>query len=567
MVEVMNEKILMINIALLSVLFIVAPFHSQANIGGLGLNLPFNIAAWLAATLFISVTIIFSSRLRVLIYSRALVYCLIFPVVVIIAGFVSEVPQPTVWFFRQLYILGGFLFLFSLFQLRLSVKQIEQLLYILVLSTLLHSLVGVAQVFNLTELRGWIPIGNKRLPIGVFQQVNVQASYLVTGLGIILFLISRPSFNASKIVTTVLFILTIGMAVYVIISTGSRIGILSLIVMSSLMMLSRKKHLLRHKKIMLLIALVSVFSVIAGQSGLLRALDKTEKMTEGEYSSARKTMYAIGVDLVQNKPLFGYGIGSFPRVWTEQTAIFARDNPQAVLPYTTATHPHNEVLLWMIEGGLISVASLLVILIVFCMSLYFCGFSRGVAYLALLLPITLHTQVELPFYISSLHWFLWLFLIFIVLRHRTSTIKLKLSQMAKYSIQICTIVVGIGASAMLVHAEKAQKEIFHYIYIEGGGDIQVALNDLYFNTFAEKLMMQTVLYSSIKQNNKTKLPMFIDWAEHAIGINPELGMFILLSDAYGFMGDKSQQCRVAKRGISIYIQNDHLQTIVNNCTK
>ncbi|MDT8371359.1 MAG: hypothetical protein RQ783_05105 [Gammaproteobacteria bacterium] len=31
--------------------------------------------------------------------------------------------------------------------------------------------------------------------------------------------------------------------------------------------------------------------------------------------------------------------------------------------------------------------------------------SRRYAYGAMLLPIALHTQVELPFYISSLHWF------------------------------------------------------------------------------------------------------------------------------------------------------------------
>ncbi|MDC9726077.1 MAG: O-antigen ligase family protein [Gammaproteobacteria bacterium] len=305
----MNKKVLILSIALLSLLFIIAPFHSQANIGGLGLNLPFNITVWLSAILFISVVIIASARLPTLIYSRSLLYCLIFPIVVIIAGFVSEVPQATVWFFRQLYILGGFLFLFSLLQLRLSVKQIDQLLYVLVLSTFLHSLVGVAQLFNLTELRGWIPIGNKQLPIGIFQQVNVQATYLVTGLGIILYLISRPSFNASKIVTKSLFILTFGLAVYVIVSTGSRIGILSLILMTLLMLLSRKKYLLRHKKIMLGIVLVSIFSVIAGQSGFLRALDKTEKMTEGEYSSARLTMYAIAEDLIRNKPLLGYNSG------------------------------------------------------------------------------------------------------------------------------------------------------------------------------------------------------------------------------------------------------------------
>ena len=561
---VINKVFPNTNIVLLSSLFLVAPFYSQANIGGLGLNLPFNIVVWLSATLFISLTTILSSRLTTMVYSQAFIYCLIFPVTVIFSGSLSDVPQATVWLFRQLYILGGFAFLVSLLQLRLSEKQVEQLLHILVLSTFLHSLVGIAQLCDFTGLRGWIPIGNQQLPIGVFQQVNVQASYLVTGLGIILYLISRPSFNSSGLLTKFFFILTFGLAVYVTVSTGSRIGILSIILMSGLMLLSRKKYLTRHKTIMLSIAIVSIFSAAVGQSGFVRALDKTEKMTEGEYSTVRQTMYTIGTDLIRNRPFLGYGIGSFPRVWADQTASFSQQHPDATIPQITSSHPHNEVLLWMIEGGMLSVAGLLVILLVISVSLYRCDLSRGGAYAALLLPITLHTQVELPFYISSVHWFLWLFLIFLVFRHQLKTIQLSLSKTAIYSIQISALIIGLSGAAVLVHAEKAQKEIFNYMYSEGG-DLQVALDDLYFNDFAEKLMMQSLLYSSIKQNNKIPLPKFIKWAEGTIQSNPELGMFILLSDAYGFMGDKSNQCRVAQQGITVYTRNERLQATVGRC--
>ncbi|WP_198245183.1 PglL family O-oligosaccharyltransferase [methane-oxidizing endosymbiont of Gigantopelta aegis] len=303
---------------------------------------------------------------------------------------------------------------------------------------------------------------------------------------------------------------------------------------------------------------------MTGQSGFSRTLDKTQKMTEGEFASARQTMYAIGLNLIKDKPLFGYGIGSFPRVWVEQKAKFLAQHPDAAVTSATTSHPHNEILFWFIEGGLVAVAGLMVILIVVCKALYQCGFSRGGAYMAMLFPITLHTQVELPFYISSVHWFLWLFLIYLVFRHQLKTVPLKISKMALTSLQAFILVLGLAGSAMLIHIEKAEREIFKYMYATDG-NLQFALHDFYFNRFAEKLLMQSLLYQSIEHHDTSKIPLFINWAEKAIKQNPELGMFIMLSDAYGFIGNKDKQCQTAKKGAAIYPPNERLQKTAKLC--
>ncbi|MFK5948776.1 MAG: Wzy polymerase domain-containing protein [Methylococcales bacterium] len=563
---IFSDKQQEINFTLLVLTFLVAPFYFHFNIGGLGFNLPYNVSTWLSALLFSAVIIMAQVKTRTVVFNRAFLYCLVFPIAVTLAGIASDVPQHIDWLFRQLYILGGFAFLFALFQARLTVKHVERLLYCLVIATLLQSIVAISQIFGLSFLENVTPYSVNKIPIGMLQQVNVLASYLVTGLVIILFLISRPSFYSANILSKALLVITFGLAVYIIFSTGSRVGLLSFFVAVGLIILSRWKQLIQHKKILLLLVTVTFIGILSAQAGILRALDKTEQLTEGEYASARQTIYAIAGDLIANKPFFGYGIGSFQRVWVDQVAKFSAKHPGALIPQGTVSHPHNEVLLWMIEGGLVSLFALLVILIAICHALYQCGFSRGGAYTALLLPITLHTQVELPFYISSVHWFLWLFLIFMVFRHQLKTTHFSISQTAYYSIQMGILVVSLMGGAIIVHASVAQLEVAKYSSgKDGGGNISVGLHDLYFNSYAEKLMMQTLLYTSIEQKNKTHMSTFIPWAEDRISYKPEQGMFIMLSDAYGFNDDKINQCRVAKRGLATYTKNEQLQSTVDSC--
>jgi len=544
-------------------LFLIAPFYLHPNIGGLGFGIPINSAEWLVALIFICIATLRSMQQQKIQYHQGFIYCLILPLTLIFIGMASDVPMPVVWFFRQLYILGGFAFLWALFQLELTTKQTEQLLYSIVIATFFHSLIGLCQLWHVFFPNIWIA-RQLDVPIGVFQQVNVQATYLSTGLLVILYLISRPSFNTARFVTQFFFIVTFGLGLYVVLSTGSRVGLLSLVSGAILLFLSRRKQLLRNKKILACLVIVASLSTIAGQSGFSRTLDKTHKMTEGEYASARQTMYAIGLNLIKDKPIFGYGIGSFPRVWVEQKAEFLAQHPDAAITSATTSHPHNEILFWFIEGGLIAVAGLVVILVVVCRAIYQCGFSRGGAYMAMLFPITLHTQVELPFYISSVHWFLWLFLIYLVFRHQLKTVPLKISKMALTSLQAFILVLGLAGSAMLIHIEKAEREIFKYMYATGG-NLQFALHDFYFNRFAEKLLMQSLLYQSIEHHDTSKIPLFIDWAEKAIKQNPELGMFIMLSDAYGFIGNKARQCQVAKKGTAIYPPNERLQKTAKQC--
>jgi len=212
-------------------------------------------------------------------------------------------------------------------------------------------------------------------------------------------------------------IVSIALNSFVIVYSGSRVGLLSLVISLLLLFIFRGRLLLRNK-LLLLCAIIAITSgTIAGKSGMERSFAQTMNIAQGVSRDARINMYSIAFELIVQKPLLGHGIGNYLRVWNLQTGDYFARHPDAVLPLYI-THPHNELVYWLIEGGVVIVLGILAAIVAVVLGLIRCGPRRAAGYTAILLPITLHTQVELPFYISSVHWFLWLFLIFVVLRHQ-----------------------------------------------------------------------------------------------------------------------------------------------------
>lgn len=554
-------------------LFIIAPLYTYPNLGGVGLTMPFNIAEWLAAIVFIGLVVFSSLRSAQFLYAPVFLYCLLFPLSISIFSFATDVILPNLWLFRLLTITGGFLFIAVLFQLKFTMTDVERVLYFIVVAIAIHALVGVLQIIDITQFTQKLPMsGQGKPPFGIFQQSNLLATYLVTGVMIILFLISRPSFRSKQIAIKIFMVVTFGVAIYIILATGSRIGLLSLLISLPLMILSRRKQLFRYKKTVLYLIVVSGVAIIANSAslvgeqdfGLNRTLTKVNNLSQTEYKTYREGMYKISIDLIKQKPLLGHGFTSFPRVWTEQKSRFVAQHPNAVVSYLGTGHPHNELLLWLIEGGVVAGLSLIIVFLAICWALYLCGFSRGGVYLALLLPISLHTQTALPFYGSAVHWILWLFIIYMVFRHQTKTVSLNIGQFVSYSLQIIVVLMTVGGVGFLWHTHKAHDELYKYM---GGeqANMQLVLNNAYFHRFAEKVLMQSLLYTSIEKQNKIPIPSFIIWAEARLAVNAEPGMFIMLNDAYGFVDDTNNQCRIAKRGLQIYPQNLRLQQTINKC--
>jgi O-antigen polymerase len=545
---------------LLGALFLVAPFYTQSNLGGAGFDLPYNIAVWAVASWVIALAIYCVMSKQVFTLPTLWPYMIAFPSVIVLNGIlISEAALPDQWLFKQLYLIGGVFFLFGLFQFELDKKVINRILYVVVMASGLHALIGTVQISLADVMPRWIPMSG-RTPVGMFQQVNVHASFLATGILISLYLITESGFGRQSKLYKSTLIVVFSLAFYIVIASGSRVGLLALILAVPLLIFARWNVLKKQKSIYLTLLLATLVALVAGQAGLERTLDKSAQLTGKSYSTARVAMYSIGLEIVAKNPLLGHGIGRFLASWNPQASDFYNRHPETELP-KYVTHPHNEVLLWLIEGGLLAVMGLLVFTIGIFIALYRNGMEEGAAITALLVPISLHTQVELPFYISSLHWFLWLFMLFIALKVNTQIVTVNLSGPASRLIHGVNIVFIVTVTLFLFNTARAQTDIYDFVSGQKveGPYLAIALKNLYSKRTAQQMAMRSNLYAHIEADNKKGVDNFVMWAEDYVNKSPELKMYEDLISASVYLNPAGKGCDRIKEALTMFAHNKPLQ--------
>jgi O-antigen polymerase len=224
------------------------------------------------------------------------------------------------------------------------------------------------------------------------------------------------------------------------------------------------------------------------------------------------------------------------------------------------SHPHNEMLYWLVETGLVSVIGMLCFAVVSILQLVRVGCQRGLAYFGMIFPISLHVIVELPFYQSSLHWFTWLFLLYLIHSHGQRTYHSTMNLYKRRVVQAVTAGTVLIVGTLFLHTEYALGRLVDFLK-SGGKDLQ-ALETVNKNPVLNEmgvfLTTRLFLYSDISSNQTANAVNFIKWAErHSVDF-PEPGLFADLALAYGYLGDDENARRVIDKAISIYSRNEML---------
>lgn len=554
---------------MLAVLFLVAPLYYHPNLGGVGLRIPHNSTIWLVALAFIVyslIKVIRSDRFRV---PRYFWFIAAFQLLAIFSGFVAGVEQPVSWLFRVLFIVGGFAFFFSLFQHKLNSARWDRLLLIIALSGLVHAGIGLLQLWLKTDMPYLLPKSVDGTPVGLFQQVNNHASYLVTCIVLSFYLASRPLLLRRRLKLQALLLITVLTSTVIIAISGSRVGLISLAVALPLLLFARRKQLLMNRSlsVLLIMAVLSGGTVGAYGSGG-KAIDKTVAMQSGYSGSARLGIYAISLDLLAEKPWFGHGIASFPRVFQYARPDFYEAHPRGKLPEKMVSHPHNELLQWMVEGGLIALIGVLLFVTGVFLAIYKSGASRGGSCLAMLLPIGLHTQVELPFYVSVIHWLLFLVLLSQLFRHSVTSRNNAMTVYAKNLSAASLILVVIVCAYILIHTIRANWDFESFYSGEQTGvPLNIASQNLYLSEEAEWISMGAFLTYSTEKKLDENVRYFVNWGEDKLEQRPDIDLFIKLLNAYDYLGDKSAFCSSLVQAGSLYPSDKRLKEIQFVCGK
>lgn len=373
---------------LFGILFLIAPFYYQPNLGGEGLFIPHNSSLWIVASWIIASASFLIYKNQQIILPKHWLGLALLPIGALFTGYIAANNNPTEWIIRISVIIGGYLFFLSLFQYQLKSKHIERSLYIVLAMGLIAGAYGIIQsqtgALNLGHI---MPVSPGNQAVGIFQQVNLQASIMATLLILTFYLASRPALKSFSLIVKITLIIAAITASFTIAYSGSRVGLVSAIIGLSLLALGRWK-LIQNAKIMFSILTLSVIlGATLGQSGLTKTTHKLDRAIGGVEADIRWHMYNLSWQIFTEEPITGHGLGSFQKVFQEERAKYQKNGGSALEAAPRFSHPHNEIIFWLVEGGIIAIIGILAAAIYTFLQLIKLGWQRGFGYAALLLSL------------------------------------------------------------------------------------------------------------------------------------------------------------------------------------
>ncbi|WP_435793723.1 Wzy polymerase domain-containing protein [Neptuniibacter pectenicola] len=452
--------------------------------------------------------------------------------------------------------MGGYLFLISLFQFQLTSKHIERSLYILMAMGLIAATYGVIQTqTGAANLGSFMPVSTKHSPIGIFQQVNLQASFMATFLLLTYYLASRPTLRSFSFLTQATLIIAALTVSYNIAISGSRVGLLGASLGLICLVIGRWKLFRQTKAIFLALTIATILGGVLGKSGLEDTVNKVDRAIGGVSADVRWHIYTLSWDIFTQAPLIGHGLGSFQKVFQEERREYQKQEGNSLRSAPRFSHPHNELIFWLVEGGIVSIIGILAAAVYTFIQLFKTGWQRGWGYASLLFPLTLHTQVELPFYISNTHWFLLLFLLFLTHQHGKKSIPINgLSTSAQRTIPISFIAISIFTTTSLVQTQIANAGIVSYLKYKQSQPqyLRSPLESAYFREYTTYLILRRNMLIGISENNTKPAQDYINWAKNSLTTTPAIVTYRDLAIAYDIVGNTEERDAVLDQALRTF---------------
>ncbi|CAI1195353.1 PglL family O-oligosaccharyltransferase [Serratia liquefaciens] len=402
---------------ILNVLFLTCSGYYIINQGGRGLSLPFNTLTWGVMSLLVLSVGIRVAPVKYRVTTEALPLFITGIAILAIPLLYGEPDDVSLAGWRVAALFAGAVFYFAWLQMRLSRRQRQGLWLVLLLAVSGQAVLALVQIF--APSLAWVPVTGHRA-YGIFQQPNVLASFMATGLALALMMYLLPGFALRRVRYECFRKLFLGVLLLVLsallVWIQSRVGWLGGAVVAMLFIWRFGVRFPVSCKQVTVLLVVGVAIGLAGML-LLGSQGGLDYLSHDSSNQARWTMLRDTLRMIAEKPLLGWGYGGF-----EYDFLHFRINQSPPTVVTEiANHPHNEILLWWVEGGLVALFGLALMvfgsvrLIVRACCQDNQAFNEGrrsagesTALCIVLLPIVLHTQFEYPFYLSVLHFMVFL---------------------------------------------------------------------------------------------------------------------------------------------------------------
>lgn len=530
----------------LGLIFVVAMHFFQPNPGGAGLFLPFNLTTWIAVSISLAIGLYETAAKRSLRYS-SLTIGLFFTCILLTIPIFYASAEPQYALTRLVGLWVGWLFFLILQQFSFSIKQKQSMLWLILIGVFIEIIYGYVQYLLLEpgNIFGYNTVQNR--PFAIFQQPNVMASFVATGLVLSGYLLARQKQSNEyhhSILTGLLFVFPI-ISIPLLWVLASRTGWLGGII-GCILLLPYLKNFLSKKEFYLwflavLLGLGVGYALVQANGGNQLIEQKSN------LESPRRYTFPQTFDMVVEKPLTGYGYGRFEPAYIVYTARQHQLNPSYHAGLASMDHPHNEILYWAVEGGIIPLLGLLLATLLVLRKIRKISSGARLATAALFFPIVLHTQLEYPFYHSAVHWVIFIILIYWIDQLTSQYQSVNFSSITKSLLRVISLVLPIMTAFYMLSALHTNLVLnkFERSRQINPDILQQVSNPSVWKDRFDWDVYKTQLNIGLKVENPEYIQPFITWSTELIKHKPRPAFYSSLIVAYQGLGemDKAKAIR------------------------
>lgn len=529
------------------------------NGGGYGLALPFNAWAWIYGSLLIGLGLwritvqqhfVFSS-LQTRLWTGAL-----FLLVPLLYPHFEFKALATA---RLLGLGAGLLFLFCLYQWSWTRQDRNKMLHLLLGAVAIEAALGLVQFYLLTP-NNWIGYDTRiNRPYGIFQQPNVMATFMATGLALAIWLeLHHVGRNWLKMLRYGVIIVTCWLLVLL----QSRIGQLSGLVVLFLLTVSMRQR----GQLGLIMGLVTL-GLTLGIATLLVSDQVIRDMSSYRSVGMRPTYWIYSAKLIAQAPWAGWGYGGFESTMLHRYMADKALQPDMLPLEANLDHPHNELLYWGVEGGLVPLLGLMLIALALLRRITSIGWPQGMSGLALLAPIALHTQVEYPLYHAASLWWTLLLLVYVLdveideLGKNQEKRELRsLHFQPKWLLRMAAVYIPFVVIPFMLTGLHTQWALNLF---EAQGRVHVDLLQTIVNPLALPERMQTIMYTlrlqkGLLSSNTTELEAYLAWGQSFVQHTPRAQIYANMTLALKTLGRLNEAKAMQARGLQLFPDNKAL---------
>lgn len=511
-----DEKLNVLPLLLIALLFVIFGHIHISNPGGHALFIPFNATSWIVIYFLIGVGVWVTGIRGKLFYSvlsKQLFWaCLFLSIPLLYQN--AEVGQV---FPRILGLWSGYAIFLTLQQFQIDRHQIIMVLMVVLLAVWIETIrywwTATSHYYAYAEF----PTEYQYGMYGVFQQRNVFASFIACGLVISSFLLTQARGSRFELTIKIMAMLAPIFMLQILISAASRAGWFGALFGCALVL----PLLYRNTSNQIFLLWIAAWAIGFGIAEMVVTLGDFVVPEKNilSLSGGRTYLFPQVIAMFLEKPLFGFGYGNFEFSYmhnaAEQFSLGLTDFP----PIAETFHPHNEILLWGVEGGIVPLIGLGIAIYGVWRVVFKQELGLSLAIIGLFFPIVLHTQVEFPFYASVMHWVIFVILIFYA--DSISSEKQSLPLKGGRVLQFTGIVLPVVATWFLV--TTIQAGIIYSRYMEMRAPLtsltQVQNAVVWRNHLNWAINSAAVLVG--RDNDRPELiQQYIDWAPGMIAEQP-----------------------------------------------